>query len=184
MWMIFLKGLIIGFSIAAPVGPIGILCIKRTFSKGIWAGFITGLGAALADTFYGLIAAFSLTFIFSGFLGQKLWLQGIGMIFLFYLGIRIFLEKECKHDEDNSKEDKYFNDKKNIIADFFSAFVLTLTNPLTVVSFTAIFAAIGLNLEANSILLPTILVFGVFLGSILWWGFLSLFIAFLEKRFI
>ena len=84
-----IRGLIIGFSVAAPVGPIGILCINRTIKKGCISGLTTGLGAASADLIYGLIAGFGLVFISNFLLNQKLLIQSLGLVFLFYLGFKI-----------------------------------------------------------------------------------------------
>ncbi len=93
MFDIFTQGLIIGFLIAAPVGPIGVLCIKRTLTNNSISGFLTGLGAACADGIYGIIAAFSLTIISSYLLEYKLFIQSIGILFLIYIGIKSYREK-------------------------------------------------------------------------------------------
>jgi len=93
----FLKGLVIGFSVAAPVGPIGILCINRTLSKGRLHGFVSGLGAATADALYGCIAAFGLTFITTFLLTQKSLLQLVGGLILSYLGVKTFLSQPSDH---------------------------------------------------------------------------------------
>src|SRR5512147_2656599 len=90
---LWLKGLILGFSIAAPVGPIGVLCIRRTLAEGHLTGFLSGLGAATADMLYGSIAAFGLTALTDLLVDQQLWLRLIGGLFLIYLGIRTFLAK-------------------------------------------------------------------------------------------
>jgi len=90
---VLLKGLLIGFSIAAPVGPIGVLCIRRTLAEGRLVGLVTGLGAATADAFYGFVAAFGLTFISTFLVSQQVWLRAIGGVFLLYLGIRTFLSR-------------------------------------------------------------------------------------------
>ena len=104
---VFFKSLIIGFSIAAPVGPIGILCIRRTLADGRRAGFISGLGAATADAFYGAIAAFGLTFISSFLINQSIWLRLAGGLFLIFLGIKtIFAKAEIDEDPD-TKQDSY-----------------------------------------------------------------------------
>src|SRR6478735_6371119 len=87
----FLKGLVLGFSIAAPVGPIGVLCIRRSLAEGRVVGFVSGLGAATADAFYGAVAAFGLTFISALLVSQQLWLRAIGGAFLCYLGVKTFL---------------------------------------------------------------------------------------------
>ena len=89
----FLKGLLIGFSIAAPVGPIGLLCIQRTIANGRTSGLVTGLGAATADGLYGVVAAFGLTAISSFLVGQLFWFRLVGGIFLLYLGTKAFLSK-------------------------------------------------------------------------------------------
>ena len=91
--MFLIKGLVIGFLVAAPVGPVGVLCIKRTFSNGVLSGSATGLGAATADAFYGSIAAFSLTFISDFFSDHKMSIQIIGIFFLLYLGFKTFFDE-------------------------------------------------------------------------------------------
>lgn len=159
-----LKGLIIGFSIAAPVGPIGILVIKRSLSKGRLSGFISGLGAATADTLYGLIAGLGFTAISTFLISQKLWIQLIGLIFLLYLAIKIFFEKPIK-DTKNLES-------KSLLSDYFSVVLLTITNPMTILSFVAVFAAVGLG-NSPSILGSIGIVLGVLLGSGLWWLLLS-----------
>src|SRR3990167_10844249 len=93
MTMLFLKGLLIGFAIAAPVGPIGVLCIQRSLHDGFKVGLMTGLGAALADGTYGLIAGFGLTAISSLLVAQQFWIRVIGGLFLLYLGIKLILTR-------------------------------------------------------------------------------------------
>src|SRR3989304_1757190 len=129
---LFLRSFIIGISIAAPVGPIGVLCIRRTLSHGKLAGFLSGLGAASADMLYGAIAAFGLTVIINLLVENAFWLQIIGGGFLLYLGIKTFLEKPAEHAA-QAKQDGYFSM-------FLSTFFLTITNPITILSFAAIFA--------------------------------------------
>src|SRR4051812_8188873 len=127
----FLKGLLIGFSIAAPVGPIGVLCIQRTLSYGRLSGLLTGLGAATADGVYGAVAAFGLTVVSSFLTGQQFWFQLIGGAFLFYLGAKNF--KATPATKAASKE------HKGLLFDYISTVFLTLTNPATILSFVAIF---------------------------------------------
>jgi hypothetical protein len=100
---IFLRGLLIGFSIAAPVGPIGVLCIRRTLTEGRLAGFLSGMGAASADMLYGAIAAFGLTVVQDLLLGQAVWLRLVGGIFLLYLGVRTFLSKPAERAAQTSR---------------------------------------------------------------------------------
>ncbi|WP_400247661.1 LysE family translocator [Niallia sp. JL1B1071] len=159
-----IKGLIIGFSIAAPVGPIGILCIRRTIEHGRFVGFVSGLGAATADGLYGLIAGLGLTLITNFLIGQQLWLHFIGSSFLCYLGIKIFFSRPSNESAE-AKGNKPFTA-------YISTFLLTITNPVTILSFIAIFSGLGMT-NNNTIALGFILVLGVFLGSALWWLLLS-----------
>jgi threonine/homoserine/homoserine lactone efflux protein len=164
--VLFIKGLVIGFSLAAPVGPIGILCINRTLQQGWPSGVMTGAGAALADGIFGIVAGFGLTFI-SGFIaGHQFWIRTIGGIFLLFLGIRILRTKF-------SAQLTFRISAQNLIRDFTSSFILTLTNPVTIFSFMAIFAGLGLGSLNTSYLGASILIIGIVLGSLLWWLILS-----------
>jgi len=160
-----IKGLLIGLSVAAPVGPIGVLTIKRSLSEGRLSGFVTGMGAALADTVYGAVAGFGLSAI-SGFLmAQAFWLKLVGGLFLLYLGYKALMSRPAsKEAEINSK---------GLLGNFISTFFLTVTNPSTIFSFLAIFAGLGLGAEKNDYPHALLLVLGVFLGSSAWWLILS-----------
>jgi threonine/homoserine/homoserine lactone efflux protein len=162
---IFFKGLLIGLSIAAPVGPIGVLCIRRTLAQGRIVGFVSGLGAATADGIYGLIAGFGLTVITNFLIGQQFWIQLIGGLFLCYLGFKTLRSKANFTQSDTQK--------KNIVNAFLSVLFLTLTNPMTILSFIAIFAGLGISSSDSNIISSVILVLGVFCGSTLWWVILS-----------
>jgi threonine/homoserine/homoserine lactone efflux protein len=170
MLPIFFKGLLIGFSIAAPVGPIGVLCIRRTLADGRAAGFASGLGAATADAFYGSVAGFGLAFI-SGFLvRQGDWLRLLGGLFLVYLGIKTALSRPA----DTAPGELGEGGARGLLGAYASTFFLTLTNPLTILSFAAIFAGLGLGNQASGDLVsPLLLVLGVFSGSGAWWFLLS-----------
>lgn len=160
------KGLFVGFSIAAPVGPIGLLCIRRSLAEGRVAGFVTGLGAATADALYGLVAGFGLTAI-SGFLdAQRFWLGLFGGLYLAWLGVRTFLARPA--------ENAATAEATGLISTYLSTVLLTLTNPATIVSFVAVFAGLGLGGSTSTGYRSAgALVLGVFLGSALWWLFLS-----------
>lgn len=170
MLNIFLKGLLIGFSIAAPVGPIGVLCIRRTLAEGRAAGFVSGLGAATADAFYGSVAGFGLAFI-SGFLiSQGEWLRLLGGTFLIYLGIKTALARPTEATPGESPPAR----AGGLLGAYTSTFFLTLTNPLTILSFAAIFAGLGIGSQTSGgFLSPALLVLGVFSGSGAWWFLLS-----------
>jgi len=155
-----LRGLVIGFSIAAPVGPIGVLCIRRTLADGRAYGLASGLGAATADAIYGCVAGFGLTFLSNFLVSQQTWLRVAGGIFLCYLGLRTSLARPAEQARAVGK---------GLAGTFASTFFLTLTNPMTIISFAAIFAGLGLVGSGGSYLSASVLVLGVFLGSALWW---------------
>lgn len=159
-----LRGVVIGFAIAAPVGPIGLLCIQRSLTDGRQMGLATGLGAATADGAYGGVAAFGLTAVSSFLVGQRLWLGFFGGLFLCYLGIRTFIRQPGRPVAEVRSN--------GLLTAYVSTLFLTLTNPMTILSFAAVFAGFGLGTAPNY---PSAiaLVAGVFIGSALWWVLLS-----------
>ena len=171
-----LRGLVIGFSIAAPVGPIGVLCIRRTLAHGHFAGFLSGLGAASADALYGCVAAFGLTSVSDFLVEQQLLLRLVGGAFLLYLGFRIVRERPTEREAAVSG-----TSYGGLARAYSSTFLLTITNPLTFLSFAAIFAGLGL-VESAGYVLATVLVLGVFLGSALWWLLLSRGVSLFRSR--
>ena len=170
--LVLAKGLVIGFLIAAPVGPIGVLCIRRTLANGRLSGVLTGAGAAVADSFYGAVAAFGLTSV-SGFLqGYQLPLQILGCLFLLYMGVTTFNTKPVMAPEDK-KLAHNLHRKKGLWGDFVSTAFLTLTSPATIFSFMAVFTSLGFAaLSQPDYYMASIMVLGVLLGSFLWWLFL------------
>jgi threonine/homoserine/homoserine lactone efflux protein len=169
-----ISGIIIGFSIAAPVGPIGVLCIRRTLAEGRLHGLVSGLGAATADAVYGCIAAFGLTFISDVLVQQQLWLRLIGGTFLLFLGVRTILSKPSEKPPSEKRT--------GLLTAYGSTFFLTLTNPVTILSFAAIFAGIGVGSAVADYGSAALLVFSVFAGSALWWLILSGTVSLLQKR--
>jgi threonine/homoserine/homoserine lactone efflux protein len=172
--LLLLKGVVLGFSIAAPLGPIGVLCIRRTLADGRATGFVSGLGAATADTFYGGVAAFGLTAI-SGLLTQQ---QGIirlvGGVFLLYLGLRTLLAKPATQAASVRRG--------GLLGAYGSTVILTLTNPTTILSFIAIFAGLGVASGAGGFGSAGLLVLGVCCGSALWWLILSSGVSLVRAR--
>ena len=160
-----LKGFAIGFAIAAPVGLIGILCIRRSLASGWLAGFASGLGAATADGIYDYIAGFGLIIISNFLVSQQFIIRLIGGLFLCYLGIKTFLSTV-------SQEAAKTGEVKSFMGNYLSTFFLTITNPMTILAFVVIFAGLGLG-KINNFLGASLLVLGVFLGSALWWLFLA-----------
>jgi len=170
----FIKGIVIGFSIAAPVGPIGILTIKRSLDHGPGAGFVTGLGAATADAVYGCVAGFGIAVISNLLLGFQTWLLLAGGLFLCGLGISTLKQKSP-----GAKDTPRF---KGYIPAYLSAFFLTLTNPMTIMAFMAIFAGLGLGAATKGYAGALSLVMGVFLGSCLWWMMLTFGVGQLKQK--
>ena len=163
---LFLKGLAFGFLLAATVGPMWLLCFRRTVEQGPLAGFVSGMGIAVADGLYGAIAAFGLTAISGFLLGQSFWLGLIGGIFLLYLGSKSLLANPEKIQFENPMT------KSSLAQGFLSMLGLTLANPPTLLAFAAIFAGLGLASNADYTA-ASLVVLGVFLGSASWWVILS-----------
>ncbi len=172
----FLKGLIIGFVIAAPVGPIGALCARRTLMFGRRAGFFSGMGAATADAIYGFVAAFGLTLVSDFLVGHNVFLRLVGGSLLCVLGIRAMIAK-------STPDPDYPKSLKKFAGLYTSTFFLTLTNPMTIFSFAAVFAGFGLAEVKGSVYSAGVLILGVFLGSALWWLCLVGIFSIFRKRF-
>jgi len=170
----FYKGLVIGFSIAAPVGPIGVLCIRRTIASGRIVGLASGMGAATADAIYGCVAAFGLTFISNFLIREQFFLRLIGGAFLCYLGVKTFFSPPSNTTVQASH--------LGLLSAYGSTFILTLTNPLTILSFAAIFAGLGMVKADGDYSSAAITVLGVYLGSACWWVLLSTGIHLLRTR--
>ena len=158
---IFLKGLVVGFLISTPVGPIGLLCIQRTLSEGKMHGLVSGLGAATADAIFGLIAALGLTFVSNFLVEEELWLQLFGGLFLCYLGVRTFLSKPAGQASST--------DSPRHISNYGSTFLLAFTNPITILVFIAVFAGLRVVRSGTHYFSVGLAVAGVFIGSGLWW---------------
>jgi len=171
--LFFIKGSLIGLSIAAPVGPIGLLCIRRSLADGRAMGLATGVGAATADAAYGAIAAFGLTSVSSVLVGQRFWLGLLGGIFLCYLGILTFRAKPPAAQE----QKPVFH----VWTAYWSSLILTVTNPATILSFAAVFAGLGLG-ATGDYWSASGMVLGVFVGSAVWWLFLSSGVSFFRER--
>jgi threonine/homoserine/homoserine lactone efflux protein len=164
-YTLLLKGIIIGFALALPIGPIGILCIRKTAAEGHLSGMVVGFGAATADAVYGFVAAFGLTVISEALIERQIWIRLIGGAFLCYLGVKTFLAK--------SAESSGPSNGKGLLGSYVSTFLLTLTNPISIIAFLGVFAGFGLRNGSLSIGSAATLIAGVFLGSSLWFFLLS-----------
>jgi threonine/homoserine/homoserine lactone efflux protein len=168
-----IRGLIIGFTIAAAVGPISLLVIRRTIEHGGIYGFASGLGVATADASYGAIAAFGLTAVTSALVSGKLVLGLVGGAIIVLLGIRTMLSRPGEVARDA--------DRPGLAGAFASIYALTMTNPLTILSFAAVFAGLGL-VSGSSFIDAAVLTLGVWAGSTLWWVVLTAIVTWLRER--
>ncbi len=169
------RGLLIGFSVAAQVGPMCILCIRRTLTLGRTAGLVSGLGIASADALYASIGGFGLTFISGFLLSQTFWLRLVGGLFLVYLGFKTLMAQPAASAAKGEGH--------GLFGFYLSTFLLTLTNPLTILSFAAILAGLGLGSTNGNYGAALLLIGGVFIGSALWWLVLTTGINLFRARF-
>lgn len=175
---LFISSMIIGLSIAAPVGPIGVLCIRRTLVEGRFIGFISGLGAATADAAYGLIAALGLTAFTSLLVDSAGVLRIVGGVFMLYIGYRTLTSAPAEKAKSDDSERR-----GGWLGAYLSIFALTITNPMTILSFLSIFAGLsGSNTAARTPVSSFIMVLGIFAGSALWWLALSGAVSLLRDR--
>ncbi len=160
---ILIQGILIGILASIPLGPIGVLCVQRTLSRGRRAGFISGLGAATSDAVYASLAGFSLSFIV-GFVEDKiLYIQIVGVVILVFMGLRIYFTNPAVQLR------KQNGVKTKLLQDFLSTFMFTIANPLVVFFFVTLFAAFGVVEQSNTLISQIVLVVGVFVGAAFWW---------------
>ena len=162
--LLLARGVAIGFALAAPVGPVGILCIRRSLSDGLTRAFVAALGAAVADTFFGAVVGLGLTVVSAFLFEHAAVLRLLGGGFLLILGARTYRNRTCIDPQPSHGP--------GLVKDFISTFLITLTNPATILAFMGVFAAFG-ALGANSLEQSGIVIGGVFIGSALWWLVLS-----------
>jgi threonine/homoserine/homoserine lactone efflux protein len=172
---LLIGGIIVGLMIAMPVGPVNVLCIHRTIEAGWKSGVISGLGAAAADMLYGGIAGFSITLVIQFLVREQFWIRFFGGILLVGIGIWYFFKKPVPLDAE-------VHDRGSAYADMRSTFLLTLTNPTTVLSFLALLAALGMGAQ-RLWWLTVFLVGGIFCGSMAWWIVLSIIVNHFRDRF-
>ena len=158
----FLKGIILGLIVSAPLGPLGILCIQRTINRGFLSGLVTGIAAAMADLLYALIAGFGISVIATFFDENQIAIRIIGGIIVIFLGIRIYISNPAKQFRRQKTQ------KRNYISDYISGFIITTTNPMVIVIFGAAFASLGIG-EAEYNKSIAITITGIFTGAISWW---------------
>jgi len=171
---LFVRGLALGFTIAAAVGPISVLCIRRTLAEGRLVGLVSGMGVATADGTYGAIAAFGLTAITDVLVDWRRALALVGGTFLLWLAWRTVRSVPGTAAADDAAEGR------GLPGAYLSTLGLTLTNPMTILSFVALF--VGLGVTGDDPAGAAVLTLGVFLGSATWWVILTLGVGALRSR--
>jgi threonine/homoserine/homoserine lactone efflux protein len=170
------SGFLLGFLIAAPVGPIGVLCIRRTLANGRLIGFLSGLGAATADTLYGAVAIFGLTVAQGLLIGSGPWLRLIGGLMLLYLGVRTFVSRSAP------TIGKTEVSGAGLLGAYLSTVLLTITNPATIITFAVLVAGLGFINLGGTFATESLLVLGIFMGSAGWWLALSWVVGYLREK--
>jgi threonine/homoserine/homoserine lactone efflux protein len=170
----FSRGLLIGLSIAMVVGPMSVLVIRRTLAEGRLAGLISGLGVAAGDTIYGALGGFGLTFITGFLINGQFWLRLVGGGFLIYLGLKTLVSRPAEKAARAAGKD--------LPGYFIAMLLLTLTNPLTIISFAGIMAGLGIGSASGNYLSAAILVAGVTVGSASWWLILTTAISLFRNK--
>ena len=177
LFKVLLKGVVIGFSLAAPIGPVGMMCIRRTLTHGHLRGFVSGLGAAAADSVYAIVAAFGITLISNFIIAEEYWIRLVGGALLIVLGLRTLLT----HPMDTAPK----NGVNGHASAFVTMFFLTFTNPMTLFAFAVVFAGMGAGsaVGEGDTLTATLLVAGVFLGSATWFLAITSAVHFFKDKF-
>ena len=175
MEWLYLRGVVIGFAIAAPIGPVGLLCIRKALADGRGAALIAGLGAALADTVFGAVVGLGMTTV-SEFLAQHQTVFKLaGGLFMAGLGLKTWASAAFAIEPPDHGE--------GLWRDFVSTFLITITNPATIFGVMGVFAALGTSARPVGLAESWLLVVGVFCGSVLWWLVLSSAASAVRTRF-
>ena len=178
MWMeLFIRGLGIGLMASILMGPIAVLCIQRTLSKNLKSGFASGIGIATADTIFASIAFFSLSIVMSFLQTHLNIIKIIGGICILWVGARIFLSNPAVQIRRNRAG------KSDLWSDFISILFLTLANPVTILTFIALFATLGIKNEPSQSGHGVIMIIGVFMGATSWWLTLTFLINIFRNKF-
>ena len=174
--LFIIKGILIGISVSAPLGPIGVLCIQRTLNKGFKSGFVSGAGAASADIIYAIIAGFSITYISDFLIEYQTIIRIIGGAFLILVGIRISISNPAKQIR------KLRVKGNNYYKDYITSFFITVSNPITILAFGAFFAAFNMISKTGGNFPIVIMIISVFSGSLIWWLSLIGIVTIFKKR--
>lgn len=172
------RGILIGLMVSIPLGPMGVLIIQKTLQKGTLSGFVAGLGVACADLFYALVAVFGLGIVMNVIQAHELLLQIIGGIFLMIVGLKIYFDNPLKQIRMKKKITK-----TGLLGDFLALFFLTISNPIPIVVFMAVFAGASVFSDEPSIQIQLFVFLGILIGTSLWWYTLSTLVNIFRKKF-
>jgi threonine/homoserine/homoserine lactone efflux protein len=166
----------IGIAVSAPLGPIGVLCIQRTMNKGFISGLVSGFGAAMADVIYAIIAGFGISMIKDFLIEYQMPIRVAGSLFLAYVGYRIFMANPAKEVR------RLRNEGQNYYKDFGTSFLVTISNPITIIAFGAIFAGFDMVDKQSGFFSILVLIVLVFAGALSWWLALISVVSLFRKR--
>lgn len=173
---ILLKGIVLGLAISMPLGPIGIILVNRTIKRGFLSGFFSGLGLATADTILAALAGVGFSVIISFIKEQRFIISIIAGIIIIGIGLKVFLSNPVKDFRNREKANK------SLWRDFYSIFMVSISNPYTIFIFVAFFSGIHINSKISPELVPFFLIPGIFMGAVAWWFMLSYFVSRFKKK--
>jgi threonine/homoserine/homoserine lactone efflux protein len=173
---ILLKGIVLGLAISMPLGPIGIILVNRTIKRGFLSGFFSGLGLATADTILAVLAGVGFSVIISFIKEQRFIISIIAGIIIIGIGLKVFLSNPVKDFRNREKANK------SLWRDYYSLFMVSISNPYTILIFVAFFSGIHINSKISPELVPFFLIPGIFLGAVSWWFLLSYFVSRFKKK--
>lgn len=177
MLIALIKGFIVGLGASIPLGPLGVLCVQKTISKGRNSGLFTGLGASVSDTFYAGLALLGFSFVDNFITAHRALIMIVGGIIIVVIGLKVYLKNPIKQIQQK-------NTNKKHLEDFVEALVMTISNPGAMFLLLALFAVVGLRSPSTGDELYAIsILWGVFLGTVTWWFFLTTTINRFRKRF-
>ena len=177
MLELFYTGIIIGVLVSSPMGPIGMLCLQRTLSKGQMSGFVSGLGAAVSDLIYAAITGLFMGLVVNFVEAHQRPLQIFGSIVLAIFGYYIFQSNPVKNLQRNQES------RQTLVQDFVTAFLLTFSNVLIVFLFIGLFARFGFVLPEHSLEMTVSGLVGVSFGAVLWWLFITFIVSLFRRWF-
>lgn len=173
-----LTGILIGICVSAPVGPLGVLCIQRTLSRGKLHGFITGMGATTSDIIYALLVSLGMSFILDFINTHQFLIQLIGSIIILLFGLHLFLKKP----KNQLPDIKTPRSKGDLISDYLSAFALCFSNPLIMFLFIGLFARFQI-IESGNITTNIVAFISILIGATIWWILLTLIVGYFKSKF-